>query len=154
MIGPFISFLLPLQKVIKGNALNGMKTSSMVNVQMTRGNAGRFQISCITPIFCKGKKSFPNPNPFLFERLLPCKYCLDKWLLVQRICSPTVVSSQSSCCLSHYHGLSLHLAESSLSTFVSDPDVLHYRERFHQQVLLVPGNAILKFKEEIILCVC
>lgn len=37
--------------------------------------------------------------------------------------------------------------------FVSSPDGLHYREKFYQQVLLVPGNAIPKFKEELIFCV-
>lgn len=83
-----------------------------------------------------------------------CKYCLNKWLLVPCICSPAVVkSSQSSCCLNQYSGLSLRLAEFSHPTFVSCPDGLHYREKFYQQVLLVPGNTILKFKEEIIFCV-
>lgn len=67
MIGPFISILLLPQKVIKGEALNGMKTCTMVNVQMTGGMPGGFRFPASRLVFEREKKRFHNPNPFLFE---------------------------------------------------------------------------------------
>lgn len=79
-----------------------MKTCTMVNVQMTGGMPGgfRFPASCLVSERGKKKGFMIQIHSFLNDCCL-CKYCLDKWLLVQCICPPTVVNgSQSSC---HLH---------------------------------------------------